>query len=178
YHVNFGTPLLDGGAKLVLPAKTVVPRDARAAEGIKTWDTYLAPQAGFAEQVYFFELLGDENGRPRVLLKNAHSTQGVCLGFDTKQLPCFTQWKNTAAEADGYVTGLEPATNFPNPRSFEQKQGRVVELPGQGRRRFEVAVDWLLDADAVVDAERSIQELQAGQRPAIHERPQPGWCVV
>ena len=178
YHINFGAPLLDAGARLVAPAKTVVPRDARAAEGVDTWDSYLGPQPGFAEQVYFFELLSDQSGRSRVLLKNAHSTQGVCVEFDTEQLPCFTQWKNTAAESQGYVTGLEPATNFPNPRSFEQQQGRVVPLPARSRREFEVALDWLLDADAVADAEKSVQKLQAGQKPIVHDKPQAGWCMV
>ena len=35
--------------------------------------------------------------------------------------------------SDGYVTGLEPATNFPNIKSFEKKMGRVVEW-GRGSR--------------------------------------------
>ena len=45
-----------------------------------------------------------------------------------EELPCFTLWKNTAAEADGYVTGLEPGTNFPNLRSFERFVGENWNL--------------------------------------------------
>ncbi|HZL88982.1 MAG TPA: aldose 1-epimerase family protein, partial [Pirellulaceae bacterium] len=106
YHVNFGTPLLDAGSRVVLPAKTVVPRNARAASHIKSWDSYAAPEPGFEEMVYFFDLHGDDKGQTRTLLKNAHGTRGVSLVFNTKQLPCFSLWKDTAAVEDGYVTGL------------------------------------------------------------------------
>ena len=51
----------------------------------------------------------------------------------TRPLPCFTVWKNTAAVEDGYVTGLEPAINFPNFKSFERQQGRVKVLPAGGQ---------------------------------------------
>jgi hypothetical protein len=46
-------------------------------------------------------------------------------------LPYFTLWKNTGAMADGFVTGLEPATGFPNFKSYERKQQRIPNLaPG------------------------------------------------
>jgi len=48
--------------------------------------------------------------------------------FSVRRLPAFTLWKNTAAEPDGYVTGLEPGTDYPNPRQFERQQGRVLTL--------------------------------------------------
>ncbi len=128
YHINFGPPLLDPGAKLIAPVKTLVPRNARSAEGLEAWQTYDSPQAGFAEQVYFIDL-ADSRQQTRVMLKNAAGDLGASLGFDKRQLPCFTLWKNTGALADGYVTGIEPATNYPNPRSFEGQQGRVVKLP-------------------------------------------------
>ena len=69
YHANFGPPILDPGAKVVAPVKTVVPRDARAAEGIGTWDSYPNEQAGYSEQVYFFELLAGSDGKTQVLVE-------------------------------------------------------------------------------------------------------------
>ena len=56
----------------------------------------------------------------------------MSVKFNKRQLPCFTIWKNRQAAIDGYVTGLEPATNYPNPKSFEKQQGRVVSV---GTRR-------------------------------------------
>ena len=51
-----------------------------------------------------------------------------------EELPYFTQWKNTAAKADGYVTGMEPGTGFPFNRKVERAHGRVPKLqPGESR---------------------------------------------
>jgi galactose mutarotase-like enzyme len=178
YHCNFGTPILDAGAKVIVPAKTVVPRDPRAAEGISTWDSYPAEQAGYSEQVYFFELASESDGRTHVMLKNAHSTTGVGLRYSTKQLPYFTLWKNTAMAADGYVTGLEPATNLPNPRSFEGAQSRVVKLAPGETLKFEVDLDIYPDAKSVSDAEAAVAKIQGSTKPKVHTSPQPPWCKI
>ncbi len=177
YHANFGQPLLDGGSRVVCPAKTVVPRTAHAAGGVKTWDSYPAPQAGFEEMVYFLELHAADDGWTRTLLKNAHGTQGVSLVFNKRQLPCFTIWKNTTSESDGYVTGLEPGTNFPNPRSYEGEQGRVVKIAGGKRAAFLVTLEVHPTAKDVADAEAAVNKLRAGREPQVWDKPQPGWCA-
>jgi hypothetical protein len=175
--VNFGEPLLDAGSRFVAPLKTVVPRNAHAAEGIKSFDSYPAPQAGYEEQVYFMELLADEQHRSLALLKNAHGTKGASLHFDVRRLPCFTVWKNTVASADGYVTGLEPATNFPNPRSFEGRQGRVLKLPPGGKTQLDLELRFYNDAAEVTKAEQAVAALQGTVKPNIFSSPQPGWCA-
>jgi hypothetical protein len=177
YHVNFGDPLLDAGSKLVAPIKTVVPRNARAAAGIAGWDSYPAPQAGYEEQVYFLELLADAAGSTRSLLRNAHGTRGVSLIYNKAQLPWFTLWKDTAANADGYVTGLEPGTNFPNPRSYEGKQGRVARIPGGGKIQYELRIDFHGSAPQVEAAEKAIAAIQGSTKPKIFDAPQDGWCA-
>ena len=59
------------------------------------------------------------------MLCNRDGDKAVVLRFPQTQLPGFTLWKNTAGPRDGYVTGLEPATNYPNPRPFEKVRDRV-----------------------------------------------------
>ncbi len=184
YHINFGpgasdssgVPLLEAGAKLVAPVKTLVPRNARAAEGVQNWDTYGPPEAGFAEQVYFLELAADDNGNTQTLLRNAAGSRGVSLRFNTREQPCFTLWKNTGSLDDGYVTGLEPGLNFPNVRSFEKTQGRVKQLASGETVHCELAFDFHRDAAEVARAERAIAQLQSGIKPTFFEQPQPGWC--
>jgi galactose mutarotase-like enzyme len=177
YHINFGGTLLDAGSKVVAPVKTLVPRNDHAAKSIERWDHYAAAEPGFAEQVYLFELLADANGRTRSLLRNAHGTLGASVLFDTKQLPCFTLWKNTGALSDGYVTGLEPGTNYPNPRSFEEKHGRVIRLKPGETRAFDVAIELHPDQPSVRAAEAEVQKLQASAKSTIHPAPQPTWCA-
>ena len=134
YHVNYGAPLLEAGARFHAAAKSVTPRNDYSAKHVRQFDTYAAPKAGFAEQVYFLEPLADAAGRTHVLLHNAAADRGVSMSFALEQLPCFTLWKNTGAIADGCVTGLEPGTGFPNPRPVERQAGRVPRLaPGEAR---------------------------------------------
>ena len=176
YHTNFGPPLLEAGARVVAPVKIVVPHNGRAAEGIGQWDICASPEPGFEEQVYLLELAASDDGRTQTLLRNAGGNLGVSLRFDTGSLPCFTVWKNTAAEADGYVTGLEPGTSFPNAKSFERAQGRVPVLPGGGTATFELAIEVHTDAAAVAEAEQTIARLRAGAEPQVHSRPLAAWC--
>ena len=176
YHINVGPPLLGSGASLVAPVKTLVPRNDWAAASLSRWSVYDPPAAGTEEQVYFFNLLANNDNRSGVLLKNAAGDRGFGVQFDTSQLPCFTLWKNQTAEADGYVTGIEPATNYPNPRSFEESQGRVVNLqPGQSRQ-FDLCLNFHSEASEVAAAEQQIAALSTGE-PVIHQTPQPGWCA-
>jgi len=177
YHINFGAPLLDAGSQCVAPVKKLVPRNAHAATGIANWNSYGPPTEGFEEQVYFFEMVGDANNQTQTLLKNAHGRRGVSLKYSTEQLPCFSLWKNTAPLNDGYVTGLEPGTNFPNPRSFEGKKGRVVKLAGGAKTTFAVEMEIHGSAEEVAAAEAAIAKLQAGHKPEVFDAPQPDWCA-
>lgn len=177
YHINFGQPVLDAGARFVAPIKTVVPRTAHAAAGINEWDLYAAAEAGYQEQVYFLELLAAADGATRALLKNARGDLGVSMVFDKRQLPWFTLWKNTTAEADGCATGLEPGVNFPNPRSFEGEQGRVVGLLPGGKVCFDLGLEIHADAAGVKQAEAAIAAIQSDVTPMIYDRPREGWCA-
>lgn len=177
YHFNVGVPLLDAGSQLVAPSSSVVPRNAHAAEAIDSYRDYRGEEAGFQEQVYFHRLHAAGNGQTRVLLKNAHASAGVSLLYDAIKLPCFSQWKNTTAVPDGYVTGIEPGTNFPNPRSFEGEQGRVLELSGGARAALELGVEWHRSAASVKAAEVAVEKLKAGRSPKVFRSPQPGWCA-
>jgi hypothetical protein len=177
YHINFGLPLLDAGSRIVAPVKTLVPRTPHAASGIKSWDSYSAPQPGFDEMVYFFELNAAGDGTTRTMLKNAHATRGVSLVFNKRQLPWFSLWKDTAAEPDGYVTGLEPGTNFPNPRSFETTKERVVKLAPGEKQAFDVTVEIHGSSAEVSAGEAAIATIQAGRQPKIFDQPQADWCA-
>ena len=178
YHCNFGAPLLGEGARLVAPRREVAPRDARAAEGIGHFDTYLGPTPGYVEQVYWYEL-GEDASTHRTLaaLRSAAGDRAAVLRFDRRQLPCFTQWKNTAAAADGYVTGLEPGTNFPNNRRFERERGRVVVLQPGASYRAGLEIEIASTRDEVAAVEREIALLAAPQ-PVVHAKPQPKYSPV
>ncbi len=172
YHCNYGAPLLEEGATLVAPFKTVSPRDPRAQEGIRAHNRFVDPESGFVEQVYFYELIGKRGSRETaVLLKNREGNLGSSLHFSLKQMPCFTLWKNTAAAEDGYVTGLEPATNYPNSKRFEREKGRVVRLKGGETRQIDLTVAVHDSRRSVQKTERFIRQIQKGAKPRIVQQP-------
>jgi galactose mutarotase-like enzyme len=173
YHLNFGPPLLEAGAKWAVPIRALAPQTARAAAGLDTFATYGPPEVGFAEQVYLVQPLADASGQTLALLHNAAGTRGVRIGWHLEQLPCFTVWKNTAGQADGYVTGLEPATNFPNFRGFERQHGRVRTLGPHQTWQATWTITPLLTPDAVAATNAAITAIQAQAAPQIHRQPGP-----
>lgn len=175
YHYNVGLPVLSEGAQVVAPIRELAPRDARAAEGVSNWASIEPPTAGFAEQVYYTTLHARPDGTTHVLLKAPGGHMGTGLRFNVDQLPCFVVWKNAAGAGEGYVVGIEPSTNFPNPRPFEIGQGRTFSLEPGGSRRFDVQFEYHDDAAQVQSAEAEIQALQQAGAPTIHPQPTAGW---
>lgn len=179
YHWNFGPPLLEEGSRFLAPARVVVPRNARAVEGIGHHDVYGPPEPGFAEQVYFFDLharpgarlAAPDERRTLGLLRNRAGDKAVALRFDREQLPAFTLWKNTGGRKSGYVTGLEPGTNYPNPKPFEKERDRVVTLPPGGRYTTETTMEVFTTKEEIAAIEAEIEALQRIAPPTIHKQP-------
>ena len=172
YHINYGAPLLEKGSRMVAPFKQVAPRDPRSVEGIDTFDEYGAPQIGFVEQAYKYELAGKSGSRETMtMLRNATGDKASLLRFTLKDFPCFTLWKNTAGKADGYVTGLEPATSYPNSRRFEREKGRVITLAGGESRTTTLSIEALDTKKAIKAAEAEIKTLQKTAKAKVHRQP-------
>lgn len=175
YHVNLGPPLLGAGAEVVVPLAELAPRGAAAVPDVPTWNCFAPPQPGRGEEVHFMKLVPDAAGRATALLVAPDGGQAASLSWRAAELPCFTLWKNQGGLADGYVTGLEPGTNYPNPRSFEERHGRVVTLAPHGGITFDLALEH--HAGAAVAAER--QRIAAAGRasPLLEAAPRPDWST-
>jgi hypothetical protein len=171
YHCNFGAPFLQAGSRLEVAAAEVAPRDARAVEGLDGYEEYIDPTPGYIEQVYWYDLLADERGDTLAMLQNAAADRALVLRFNKEQLPAFTQWKNTAAQADGYVTGLEPATDYPNAKAFERKQGRLVQLGAGQTHCVALALEVLDSAAQVAVVQSEIVDLQRSAVRKVHREP-------
>lgn len=172
YHYNFGKPLLGDGAKLHVPVARVTPYNANAARDVKTWNTFAGPKSGYVEQVYLMHPLDDDEGNVKVLLHNAKGNRGVMMSYAKKQLPYLTLWKNTGADEDGYVIGIEPGVSFPNSRKIERAAGRVPKLDGGASHTMRMELS-LLDARLWVDgAIGQIEDIQKRRATTIDMEPQ------
>jgi len=182
YHNNFSPPAMKGGWELFAPAKKIVPRNEDAVAGINDWSKFGNPSVDFQEQVYFMQLHADAKNNTTVVLdyglgeEEADKAQGVSIEYNTRQLTCFTLWKNTVDSWDGYVAGLEPGTNFPNPRSFEESKGRVVELEAGQSHKMDFKLGLLTTQEQIASARSTVASL-AIQPPEILSAPDSKWCA-
>ena len=172
YHANFGRPLLGEGAKLLTASTKIVPFNENAAKAISEQESYAPPTKGFTEEVFKIYPKSDANGKATALLVNPKRDRGVSVSWPVQQLPYLTQWKNTAAETTGYVTGIEPGTGFPHNRNYERNYGRVPKLAPDESRSFELDFVILPTADAVEAAVSEVRSLQGSESPEVQEKPE------
>jgi len=174
YHVNFGPPLLGPGAGLLAAFDEVAPRDAAAVPDVATWQHFEGPRPGRPEEAHFVRIRADDAGTAEAVLLAPGGRDAARVAWWGESLPCFTLWKNQTGSADGYVTGLEPGTNYPNPRSFEESQGRVVSLAPRAAVQFDLAIEHL-SGRRLDEVRQRIAALAGRRPPTIHPTPRPGW---
>jgi hypothetical protein len=178
YHFNLGKPLLQPGARITAPLNTVAPfTEAAVQDGIDQWHIIPPPRPESNSQVYYCELLADAGGQTRVLATGLTDNEAISLRFGTRTLPCFTVWRNTAAEADGYVVGLEPGTNFPNLHPFEKQHGRAVTLAPGEKWSAQVTVAWHRETAAIAAEEQAIRAIQGDRRADLLPNPRAEWTA-
>lgn len=126
YHFNVGYPLLDEGARIILPTKKVIPRDEAAAPYTETYNVMEAPKDCEPEYVFLHELAADEEGNTFAAVINEKLGMGIRLEFNQKNLPYFMQWKSLAS--GDYVIGLEPANSSVYGRGYHEERGDLHKI--------------------------------------------------
>lgn len=144
YHMNYGPPVLEKGSRFIAPVKKIIPVNERAKQGLKSYHIYEKPAPGFIEQCYLFDMKSRKDGLANVFLVNKAKDIASSITYSVKELPCFTLWKSTGALSDGYVTGLEPGTNYPLPRKTERQEGRLLRLRPAEKKTFHLNFSLLL----------------------------------
>lgn len=171
YHANYGPPFLGEGARLVVPARSIAPMNENAAAAIDSFESYRGPTTGFVEEVFLMEPWATAEGRTSALLVAPGEERATSVSWNVAELPYFTQWKNTAADADGYVTGLEPGTGFPFSRRVERAAGRVPTLAAGESRSFTLDYAVHLGRAEVDAAEARVRAIQSGRPTERRDAP-------
>ena len=121
YHYNFGYPLLDEGAELLVPSRAIVHavhRDLHA-QGVGH-RLQGSPKADFSEQVYEHDVVAGADGMAAAALINPAlgGGFGIRLDYDRAALPCLIEWQ--CLQSGLYVLGIEPSTNHVLGRKFAE----------------------------------------------------------
>ena len=141
YHCNFGYPLLESDAQVLIDSHAQA-RDDAARAGLSTWANVEAPQAGYDEQVFFHQLRGQSSHGVAAIWNEARKL-GVQLKFDRAQLPFLTQWKMLGAGA--YVMGLEPSNAPLASRAQLVERGEMPILQAGESREFAIEFDFVTE---------------------------------
>jgi hypothetical protein len=133
YHCNFGFPIVAEGSELIMDG-SVEPRDSEAEKGIDTYNRFERPQPGYAEQVFYHKVRGDEDGYATAAIVNRWLNGGEGLAayirWRQAELPELIEWKQMGVV--DYAAGVEPANCYPEGRAREAERGtlRILE-PGE-----------------------------------------------
>lgn len=145
YHINFGYPMLDVGARIYASARSVEPRNAFAREGLGRFDQIEEPEIGRDEQCYF--LTDQPESSAYAMLHNPALGIAGIVRFDDKALPLMCVWK--CMRAGDYALGLEPTTSGVLSRAEARANGTLSFLEPGETREFNVSLELTDDTDAI-----------------------------
>lgn len=132
YHCNMGYPLLSEQVQLRIPSEKVTARDTFAQSGLEQCLVMEKPQAGCREMCFYHTLSGETT----VSVFNPEIQKGLEIHYDTKELPCFTEWKLMGEHE--YVLGLEPGNCLPDGRKAMREKGMLEFLQPKEEKRHKL----------------------------------------
>ena len=147
YHINFGYPILDAGAKAYFSAGKIESRTEFAEQGIANYFEMEEPGVGRDEQCYY-HTQWPEDKEAFAMLHNEKLGIAAIVRFDREVLPLMCQWK--CMRAGEYALGLEPTTSGVVNRSEARKLGNLTHLEPGESREYNVSIE-ITDDPAVIN---------------------------
>ena len=146
YHINFGYPMLDAGARVYTTAGKVTPRTDFAAEGMHNYDVMEEPGVGREEQCYYHTEPAE--GEAFAMLLNERLGIAAIVRYDKTVFPLLCEWK--CMRAGEYALGLEPTTCGVVNRSEVRADGSLTYLDAGETREYNITREFT-DAPAVIE---------------------------
>jgi hypothetical protein len=160
-HINFGYPLVDGGAELRFDSPKIIPTDAppskaRFEAGVD-YKRILPPQESHrgpdSAVAYLFPKPVDRAGNTTVAIVNRKLGLGVAIHYNTKQFPRCGNWQHFGPGE--YVTALEPMNGTIDGRASDRKNDLLDHIPPGGKKTYRYALEVVSDPKSI-DALRKL----------------------
>lgn len=158
YHVNVGYPVLDEGARVVIPTEDIVGKDERSRSAGGQYAQVTAPIDGETEQVFRHRPTAGADGLTGAAVVNDRLGLGVYVKYDTRALPYMVQWKSM--RSGDFATGIMPATCFVNGRVEEKANGTPVPLAPFATLTYELEIGVLEGAEEIAAFDRFVDGLR------------------
>jgi hypothetical protein len=149
YHINIGYPILDDGARLVIPSKAVKARDDHSQTGIGEYDKITGPSDGFTEHVFLHKMACGSGGKTAAAVINDKLGLGVYVRYSTWELPNLVQWKSM--RSGDYAMGMMPSTCNVRGRAEEIRNSELKMIQPFEKLRFSLEIG-VLDGKKEISA--------------------------
>ncbi len=145
YHINFGWPLADEGAELLLEGDMKLMNEERdskifnAKNNFRSCSVPLPEHSGTGEAVAYFDFPANDKGQCVSGIVNQQLGFGVHVTFNKKELPVLTNWQHWGKNE--YVTGIEPGTHPPIGQARARKEKSLLFLEPGETKKYSVRLD-------------------------------------
>lgn len=126
YHMNFGFPLLDEGARIILPKGWYTDPETNEQCSLSQLSSTVMPPADGADSTGYPIEFEEEQVRIELRNPSLKDWKGIYLSYPKTQLARFALWKSSGS--GDYVLGLEPGTSVPEGRENNRKSGTMICL--------------------------------------------------
>jgi hypothetical protein len=145
-HINFGYPLVDGGAELCFDSPRMELTDApesalRFAKDVN-FKRIPEPQErhrGPTSAVAHLFPRPDRTGQATVGIVNRKLGFGVCIQYSVKEFPRCANWQHFGPHE--YVTALEPVNGTVNGRAADRAAGLLDSLAAGARKSYRYRIE-------------------------------------
>ncbi len=146
YHINFGFPVVDEGAQILVPTRSISPRGDYPADRYRTLD---APAPHHFEQAFEHDIITGPGGWAPAGIVNRARGFGAYERFKPSQFPAHFVWRMLGEGS--YVIGIEPSTNHTYGRLEARKRNELIVLEPGETREYDLEMG-ALDGAAELDA--------------------------
>ena len=157
YHINFGFPLLDNGARILIQNYKIEPFDEHSKEQIDGRLYIHDPTSGFQEVNYLYYAKADSNGDSVAMVVNDNllSGLGVYIKISAETLPFFCEWK--MLERRDYVLAIEPSNVVCENRKVLRENGILPLLKPGEIREMDIEIGVLEGNESIKKMEKKIK---------------------
>jgi len=149
YHINFGYPMLDDGAKCYFSAQDVAPRDEVAGKHLNEYALMESPEVGRPEECFIHT---GGKGDQYAVLHNEKLGLAAIVHYNADSLPFMCQWK--CCLAGDYALGLEPSVAGFWGLKYAMEKGYVKYIQPGEKIPFKFKIE-IEESMEIIDSYRS-----------------------
>ena len=144
YHINFGYPMLDAGAKCYFSTQDVVPRDEDAKKHFDAYALMESPEVGRPEECFIHT---GGRGDQFAMLHNEKLGLAAVVHYDADAMPFLCQWK--CCLAGDYALGIEPSAAGFWGLKYATEKGYVKYVQPGEKMLFNFKIEILDNMEAI-----------------------------